>query len=243
MDAPDLPLRRWTMWPADRSGEAACTSTVAGVEPIPAADRIAGVLSDLLMAWDEAIAEHASESAPNSWGQFDQHDYPAHSGIDTRLAGAPSNLAFLTCSSVLQMARSIATLYANSNVSGLTLGHLPLLRSVLEGVGQVRWLIAGEGPIDGPPASVSREKALDASRARIGRACLLWASCFQQAHRDFTAQREVPDARAMKAQLAEWKSLTVRWRPAAGDHAGRALLRCAAAYRESFCVAPRLGGP
>jgi hypothetical protein len=173
---------------------------------VPAAGAIARAVVTLTNQWDNAIVERASSPVKGSQAAFDQQRLPEH-GVDPRLAGMPAGIAFLSCASVIQVARSLAALFAVSEDWALTLGHLPLVRSILEGVGQVRWTILGAGPIDARVA-VDEIEGERLARERVARACLLQATCLQQAQRDFKAQRDTDAARHAKEQLNEWRDLT-----------------------------------
>lgn len=173
---------------------------------VPAAGAIARAVVALTNQWDDAIAERASAPVEGSQAAFDQQRLPEH-GVDPRLAGMPAGIAFLTCASVIQVARSLAALFAVSEEWALTLGHLPLVRSILEGVGQVRWTILGAGPVDAR-AVIDEVEGERLARQRVARSCLLQATCLQQAQRDFKAQRDIDAARRAKEQLHEWRDLT-----------------------------------
>lgn len=161
----------------------------------------------LTTAWDAAIAEHGGRPAAGSQAAFVQERLPAV-GVDRRLARAPADIAILTSATVIQVARSLAALYAVSDSWGLTLGHLPLVRTILEGAGRVRWVIVGAGAIDARVAVDDEVEAVRVARLRVARASLMHAAGLEQAQRDFTKQREVDIARTMKANLIEWRELT-----------------------------------
>jgi hypothetical protein len=56
------------------------------------------------------------------------------------------------------------------------MGHLPVVRSAPEVVGQVRWVILGDDAIDASPIR-STGTVTKVSDARVARAALLWAEC------------------------------------------------------------------
>lgn len=87
---------------------------------------------------------------PGTALELGHSDYAAQPTLAEHLATKPADLTVLTCVSLMQVARSGAALYAVSDQWALTMGHLPILRSVLEGAGQVAWLLVGDAPLTGP---------------------------------------------------------------------------------------------
>jgi hypothetical protein len=104
------------------------------------------------------------------------------------------------------MARSIAALFAVADRWGLTFGHVPLVRSVFDGAGQLAWLLVGDERIDAPTAS-SLDEALEGTRARIARVALLWALCLREARRDARPQDDTEQYDSFTRYLAEWETM------------------------------------
>ena len=117
---------------------------------VPGAAQLADTINRLGVVWDDAVREHGANPAFGSMARFDMHEFEQHSHMPRAFTSLPAGLLTPTCSSVLQVARSIGALYAACDTWGLTLGHLPAVRSVLEGAGQVRWIAVGDDPIDAP---------------------------------------------------------------------------------------------
>ena len=99
------------------------------------------VIHELANGWDSATLGRQRRFEPGTALELDHGDYASRSSLAEHLATKPADLAVLTCASVIQVARSGAALYAGSDEWALTTGHLPIVRSVQEGAGQVVWLL------------------------------------------------------------------------------------------------------
>jgi hypothetical protein len=175
------------------------------VTRIPGADHIAKALSVLMNVWDSVVLGRSQRAEVGSVCHLDINDYPDDEDLAISLASKPGDLAVLTCSSVIQVARSVGALFAVSDTWTLTMGHLPLVRSVLEGVGQVSWLLLGDAPLSGD-VPVGPE----ARRARAARATLLWSECLRQSIHDYKHQGEAESAELARAQLTDWEATARR---------------------------------
>ena len=170
------------------------------MEPIPDAATIAAVIRELANGWDSATLGRRRRFEPGTALELDHSDYADRPSLAEHLATKPADLAVLTCASVIQVARSGAALYAVSDQWALTMGHLPILRSVLEGAGQVAWLLVGDAPLT---ALLPTEP--EAREARVKRGAVLWGDCLRQSLRD---QRRTGDEGLVNRateQLKDWE--------------------------------------
>ena len=156
--------------------------------------------------WDTAVGGRSRAPAEGSHAWFDEHVAAPQLNLPPEFARCGTSVVFLTCGSVMQIARSVAALYAVSEDWALTFGKLPLMRSVLEGVGQLAWVIGGDEPLRWPDVS-SEAEAVEAARERAARSAILWAECLRQGKRDLKGQGELEASELFKVRLTEWKAL------------------------------------
>lgn len=149
------------------------------MELIPHSASISDVLTRLVHLFDEQV-HPARPPQEGSLAWLDAHDRKGD--VSERLARQPFEQAMLTCIGIAEVTRSLAALFKSADTAGLSLGHLPVIRSTMEGVGQLSWLINGTRIGSLPDARP------EGSYERFVRAALLWATCLQQAKSDLRGQ-------------------------------------------------------
>ena len=167
------------------------------MDRIPGAEHAANCLAMLVREFGHLV-EPTRLVAHGSPAWRDQHD--RRGDIPERLARQAAEQAILTCATMTEVARSLAALYGTSDEGGLTIGHLPLVRSIMEGAGQVTWLINGDG------LGTLPDMRPEATRERAVRAALLWERCLKVAVGDFKAQQLSDHEAHAQALLDGWRT-------------------------------------
>jgi hypothetical protein len=168
---------------------------------------ISTILNALLRFWDRSVELRGTDTDDSSAMSLEMV-------IGTRLGWSYNTtqqtrtVMFLVTSSIAQMTRSMAALFDVSDRYGLTFGHVPLARSIYDGVGQVQWLLADDDELtafEGALLTVEESEAL--CRRRTARALITtkanWEPCLRDAR--YQGDEEM-EARSVEA-LAELEPL------------------------------------
>jgi hypothetical protein len=150
---------------------------------LPTGHEMADALLSILNAWDQAQLRHHQVEQPGSMLWFDREEMPLVSQWPARLCELSRNSSFLLSASISQMIRALAALYEIDDRFPLTLGHLPIARSILEGAGQVEWLL-GEAMGTDAPIVLNADQTAAHSRRRCIKAFLLHAASLEQQRND-----------------------------------------------------------
>ena len=166
---------------------------------------ISVILEALLTTWDRAVEIHGQNQVDTSTIYKDMV-------IGERLGWSENTrrqtglVTFMIASSVAQMARSVAALYDAAHTYSLTFGHVPLARSIYEGIGQIQWLLADDDELttgSGAVLSVSESERRCVRRA--ARAFLTTAANWRQCARDADFQQDAEMKASAVGALKELK--------------------------------------
>jgi hypothetical protein len=168
---------------------------------------ISRLMNALLREWDCSVEQAGSSSFLGSAFSVDMA-IGHRLKWDDNINMATRMVTFFVGSNIGQMVRALSSLFDNADNYPLTFGHLPLARSVYEGVGQIKWILSDDDDLDAPVVvildAVETERR---SRRRTARSVLSMAASWQQAIRDAQYQKDDTMRKDSLARLAELETL------------------------------------
>ena len=150
-------------------------NTALGDDSVEALDlrMISEALNSFLRAWDHAVVATEGRSDATSTVSGDLYLGEHDLGWTRAMREQSRTVVFMVTASVLQMTRSVSALFDVHDRYSLTFGHIPLARSIFEGVGQVQWLLAEDDDLaPGPKPVLSKPETIERCRRRTARALL-----------------------------------------------------------------------
>ena len=151
---------------------------------------ISRIVNILLREWDRSIEQHAANGVGSSVLSQDML-IGRRLGWSEATVQTTRTVSFLTAASVVQMARSVSALFENTEKYGLTFGHVPLARSIYEGAGQVKWILADDDDLYANVVlTLDAEESERRCRRRAARGVLTTAANWQQCLADARFQKE-----------------------------------------------------
>lgn len=151
---------------------------------------ISRILNMLLRAWDRSVETHGAAGVDASVLSQDMI-IGRRLGWSEATVQTTRTVTFLTGASVVQMARSVSALFENTEKYGLTFGHIPLARSIYEGAGQVKWILADDDDLyAGAVLTLDVEESERRCRRRAARGVLTTAANWQQCLADARFQKD-----------------------------------------------------
>ena len=165
---------------------------------------ISAIINTLLRFWDRSVETYGGAGIETSTISQDMR-IGRDLGWSESTAQQTRTVSFLIASSVAQMARSISALFESTEKYPLTFGHVPLARSIYEGVGQVKWILSDDDDLFASVVvTLTPEETTRRCQRRAARALLTTAASWQQCIVDADFQRDAElgdDAREKLAEL------------------------------------------
>ena len=160
---------------------------------------ISRILNILLRDWDRCVENYGAAAVDSSVLSQDMI-IGRRLGWSEATVQTTRTVSFLIGSSVVQMARSVSALFENTEKYGLTFGHVPLARSIYEGAGQVKWILADDDDLYADAVlALEVEESERRCRRRGARGILTTAANWQQCLADARFQKD----EAMEADALE----------------------------------------
>ncbi len=151
---------------------------------------ISRILNILLREWDRSVEKHAAAGVDSSVLSQDML-IGRRLGWSEATVQTTRTVSFLTGASVVQMARSVSALFESTEKYGLTFGHVPLARSIYEGAGQVKWILADDDDVYANAVlTLDVAESERRCRRRASRGVLTTAANWQQCLADARFQKD-----------------------------------------------------